>query len=385
MQLDARPIVLGPARRALVNARVPASSGSRAGRAAADLLLRAPPSGHRRAAGGDARVLARALATAGVMGVDGLQGAAYRVELAAACDAVRLASKLCEMVQRQLADAEKVEKSDSSPVTVADYGAPLCDAHRDKPGWPVAAPFDAAMGQAMIPATTLLACHLRADPRRVPSRRMPDPSSTLLAGAQALVAWALSRAFPGTTVSMVGEEDSADLRAPGGKAMLQRITQLVNTVLAGVDGGAQITEQQLVDLIGARLRPCLRQLPAWPHAASGSSGAGSSDWLKLPCPPPPVQIWASPRAAAAGGTGCWTPSTAPAASSPSGSAQQRWHTLPRYALPYCHYDPVLRAAPLTLQLPLPAPAACRRLWTVPALQCCCCRRRGCTRPLPWRH
>jgi hypothetical protein len=74
------------------------------------------------------------------------------------------------------------------------------------------------------------------------------------AGAQALVAWALSRAFPGTTVSMVGEEDSADLRAPEGKAMLARITQLVNTVLAGVEGSPQISEQQLVDLIGAPQR-----------------------------------------------------------------------------------------------------------------------------------
>jgi hypothetical protein len=76
-------------------------------------------------------------------------------------------------------------------------------------------------------------------------------TSHAVAGAQALVAWTLSRAFPGTTVSMVAEEDSADLRAPEGKAMLERITQLVNTVLASdVKGSPQITEQDLIDLIG---------------------------------------------------------------------------------------------------------------------------------------
>jgi hypothetical protein len=66
--------------------------------------------------------MAHALATASISAVPALQGATYKDELTAACEAVRLASKLCQAVQRQLADAEKVEKSDSSPVTVADYG-----------------------------------------------------------------------------------------------------------------------------------------------------------------------------------------------------------------------------------------------------------------------
>jgi hypothetical protein len=66
--------------------------------------------------------MTHALATASIGAVPELEGATYKEQLTAACEAVRLASKLCQAVQRQLADAEKVEKSDSSPVTVADYG-----------------------------------------------------------------------------------------------------------------------------------------------------------------------------------------------------------------------------------------------------------------------
>lgn len=80
-----------------------------------------------------------------------LVGAQYADELAAACEAVRLASTLCKVrfkalmarllgvyvaclraltvshaamqtVQQQLTSSEKVDKSDDSPVTVADYG-----------------------------------------------------------------------------------------------------------------------------------------------------------------------------------------------------------------------------------------------------------------------
>jgi hypothetical protein len=57
-----------------------------------------------------------------------------------------------QTVQQQLSDAEKVDKQDDSPVTVADYGA------------------------------------------------------------QVVVAWALSRAEPSVKLSMVAEEDSASLR-----------------------------------------------------------------------------------------------------------------------------------------------------------------------------
>lgn len=94
------------------------------------------------------------------------------MELQAAVDAVRLASRLCQAVQMQLKHGEKTDKEDDSPVTVADYGA------------------------------------------------------------QALVAWSLRRAFPGQPLSLVAEEDAVDLREPSGAAMLDRITSLVNEALA---------------------------------------------------------------------------------------------------------------------------------------------------------
>lgn len=96
----------------------------------------------------------------------------YATELAAAVDAVALASRLCQAVQARLQTDEHTEKEDESPVTVADYGA------------------------------------------------------------QALVTWSLLRSLPGQALSMVAEEDAADLRAPGGANMLARITQLVNATLA---------------------------------------------------------------------------------------------------------------------------------------------------------
>ena len=100
----------------------------------------------------------------------------YRAEAEAATAAVRLASKLCERVQATLGTGEKSDKEDDSPVTVADYGA------------------------------------------------------------QALVAFSLTKTSPSKTASsfsMVAEEDSADLRDPSknGPAMTLRITQLVNEVL----------------------------------------------------------------------------------------------------------------------------------------------------------
>lgn len=111
-------------------------------------------------------------------------------ELNAAVKAVRLASNLCQSVQSQLKSAEKVEKDDSSPVTVADYGA------------------------------------------------------------QALVAWSLQRSLPNQTFSMVAEEDAADLRASEGNAMLQRITDLVNaTLAANVNGVVPLTTDDVASLI----------------------------------------------------------------------------------------------------------------------------------------
>eukprot|EP00878_Enallax_costatus_P005475 GHUV01005746.1.p1 GENE.GHUV01005746.1~~GHUV01005746.1.p1 ORF type:complete len:403 (+),score=134.31 GHUV01005746.1:292-1500(+) len=118
-----------------------------------------------------------------------LQTAQYAKELEAACQAVQLASKLCRTVQQQLTTAEKTDKQDDSPVTVADYGA------------------------------------------------------------QALVAWVLQRSDPSVRLSMVAEEDATDLKSPSGGVMLTRITQLINTVLEDVPDAEQLTEQQVVDLI----------------------------------------------------------------------------------------------------------------------------------------
>ena len=110
-------------------------------------------------------------------------------ETEAAVKAVRLASKLCNAVQATLKSGEKVEKEDSSPVTVADYGA------------------------------------------------------------QVLVAWSLRRTFPHHTFSMVAEEDSADLRAPEGAAMLRRITDLVNETLAEEADAPLLTPNDCIELI----------------------------------------------------------------------------------------------------------------------------------------
>jgi hypothetical protein len=46
------------------------------------------------------------------------------------------------------------------------------------------------------------------------------------------VAWSLQQSFPGVSLSLVAEEDAADLRGPEGGAMLARITALVNDALA---------------------------------------------------------------------------------------------------------------------------------------------------------
>lgn len=80
----------------------------------------------------------------------------FQTELSAACEAVRLAARLCASVQLQLSSAERQSKDDASPVTVADYGA------------------------------------------------------------QVLVAWSLQRSLPHQPLSMVAEEDSKDLRGPEG-------------------------------------------------------------------------------------------------------------------------------------------------------------------------
>eukprot|EP00889_Picochlorum_renovo_P008553 jgi/Picre1/35583/NNA_003044.t1 len=109
-------------------------------------------------------------------------------EQEAAVKAVRLASHLCDHVQSQLKDAEKVEKDDSSPVTVADYGA------------------------------------------------------------QALTSWSLLRSLPDLEFKMIAEEDSDDLKTPEGAAMLRRITDLVNHTLSECEEDAPLlTPDDVID------------------------------------------------------------------------------------------------------------------------------------------
>lgn len=122
-------------------------------------------------------------------GVPALADAPYRRELEAACAAVRLASSLCQAMQRQLTEGEKQDKPDSSPVTVADYGA------------------------------------------------------------QAVVTWSLSRSLPGSNIAMVAEEDSADLRAPEGAAMAARITALVNSVIMQAEPTVSLSVPEVLEII----------------------------------------------------------------------------------------------------------------------------------------
>eukprot|EP00192_Tetraselmis_astigmatica_P013051 CAMPEP_0117654282 /NCGR_PEP_ID=MMETSP0804-20121206/3659_1 /TAXON_ID=1074897 /ORGANISM="Tetraselmis astigmatica, Strain CCMP880" /LENGTH=423 /DNA_ID=CAMNT_0005460549 /DNA_START=1 /DNA_END=1272 /DNA_ORIENTATION=+ len=112
----------------------------------------------------------------------------YQAETALACKAVKLASQLCQKVQKGL-DSEKQDKNDDSPVTVADYAA------------------------------------------------------------QAVVAWVLRGASPDGTLSMVAEEDSKDLREESGASMLKRITALVSEVTGESLTEEQVLE--LIDLGGS--------------------------------------------------------------------------------------------------------------------------------------
>ena len=121
--------------------------------------------------------------------------ATYAPHVAAAIDAVRLASILTARVQAQLKSGDAVSKEDASPVTVADYGA------------------------------------------------------------QALVAWSLAQAG-GPPIPLVAEEDAADLRAEGGAAMSERITALVNEVLASSSPSTPpLTPAAILDLIDTGASP----------------------------------------------------------------------------------------------------------------------------------
>lgn len=108
----------------------------------------------------------------------------YETELATAKEAVRKAALLCVKIQKGLVDQETHDKSDKSPVTVADYGA------------------------------------------------------------QAVVLDALSSAFPNDAA--VGEEDSKDLRKPENAALFERVVKYVeevdpafttSSILAAIDHG----------------------------------------------------------------------------------------------------------------------------------------------------
>lgn len=94
-------------------------------------------------------------------------------ELAVAKEAVRKACLLCAAAQKGLVDAEKHDKADKSPVTVADYGA------------------------------------------------------------QALVLDTIAKAFPDDPA--VGEEDSSDLRKDENAELLQRVTEYVQKIDLALD------------------------------------------------------------------------------------------------------------------------------------------------------
>lgn len=97
-------------------------------------------------------------------------------ELAAAIEAVRKAALLCSAAQAGLVPEEKHDKSDKSPVTVADYGA------------------------------------------------------------QALVLDTLAKAFPDDPA--VGEEDSSDLRSPENAALFERVVEYVQKIDRSLDAPA---------------------------------------------------------------------------------------------------------------------------------------------------
>ncbi|KAK4353509.1 hypothetical protein RND71_029027 [Anisodus tanguticus] len=115
----------------------------------------------------------------------------YDKELAAAKNAVSLAARLCQKVQKALLQADVQSKSDKSPVTVADYGS------------------------------------------------------------QAVVSAVLQKELDSASFSLVAEEDSGDLRKEEGKETLQRIMKLVNETLAsdGTYGNAPFSEEDVLAAI----------------------------------------------------------------------------------------------------------------------------------------
>ncbi|KAL1204055.1 SAL1 phosphatase [Cardamine amara subsp. amara] len=116
---------------------------------------------------------------------------AYEKELDAAKKAASLAARLCQKVQKAILQSDVQSKSDKSPVTVADYGS------------------------------------------------------------QAVVSLVLEKELNSEPLSLVAEEDSADLRKDGSQDILERITKLVNDTLATEEsfGGSTLSTDDLLRAI----------------------------------------------------------------------------------------------------------------------------------------
>ena len=134
------------------------------------------------------------------------------VEMTDALRAVRLASDLCVRVQRDLGDDEQKAKNDDSPVTVADFGAQAIVA------WAL------SHGRAHLASPTSSSTS---------SSTSPSTSSALPA------------------LSLVAEESSAYLQGPDKARLRQRVTSLVNDVLASANEPAfqTLTEENVLALI----------------------------------------------------------------------------------------------------------------------------------------
>lgn len=108
-------------------------------------------------------------------------------EMRAACEAVRLASRLCVATQDILRANERVQKQDDSPVTVADFAAQAVVSH-----W----------------------LHVHH----------PD-------------------------IALVAEETADDLRGPEGAELLAKVTALVNSVLVDAPGASALDPDAVADAI----------------------------------------------------------------------------------------------------------------------------------------
>jgi hypothetical protein len=220
-----------PVKPAVVSASSSSSPGSRPAAAAQAPALAAGARAVRVAAAAGAASPAPAQHTAAMHWADSpLAGARYGRELDTACLAVQLASKLCRTVQAQLQRSETAGKQDDSPVTVADYGACrwcvcvcvcvcVCACER--------AASVCAGGWCVWARRVSKHLHRGARAGRLAARQPRCAHAPLLpcgcccrwrsltprgrAGAQALVAWVLQQAGPSTKLSMLAEEDAADL------------------------------------------------------------------------------------------------------------------------------------------------------------------------------